>query len=657
MKRSFKYSFFSILVLFFINILFLSCDNPLFINVTKLYKVTFSTNGGTEIGSCRTDCIKTMPFTSRQDYSFLSWHLKSDFSDTPISFPLEITQDTTLYAKWQTQFLVSFECNGGAEITAYKTGIIESEPNTSRTNYLFAGWFLKSDFSGEPIEFPFIVTGPTILYAKWIKTYEVKFETNGGSEINAYRAAEIEISPETTRKGYSFIGWFSDSGFTKPINFPFALTADITLYAKWQQVFNVSFVTNGGTAVQSLTTGYIPTAPVTTKGDNDFAGWFLDADFSEGNKITFPYIVTDNITLYAKWQPVQCTITYKSNGSTGGTVPANAIVDKGSSYTVEGNTSNLEKTGYAFTKWNTKADGTGQGYSAGNTITVTSDIILYAQWGKDYAAMIIVPGGWFYLGDPAISNRPKITLSSFQIAQYELTYELWLEVYSWAKNNGYNITSASKGYSANDTYKNFVPATDISFNMACVWLNAYSEYKGYAPVYYRGSAVWRDDTNTENSFSWDRTKNGFRLPTECEWEFAAGGGDAEIHDTYTYSGSNTIDDVAWKYKSGDKECHSVGLKSANYLEIFDMSGNIAEFCFDEYADYGTGELTNPVHYSTSSYNTRVWRGGSIYGGASPDGGTYQCKIFYREVVEVAPAVNVRNYKTKYIGLRIARNAD
>jgi len=713
--------------------LFVSCDNPFFIGATGLYRVEFSVNGGTAVQSVRTDIIKEVPYTSRSDYTFGGWYLNSDFSGNPVSFPLDIKEDTTLYAKWFQEFTVTFETNGGDEIESYKTGIIPALPETSRTNYIFDGWYTKSDFSGNAVTFPYTVTKPVTLYAKWLRTYQVSFETNGGSEISgfrtaviesvqdpvkddnvfigwykdsafknpvefpytltadttlyakwkqkytvsfetnggtnvsSYKAIEVESAPPVSRAGYAFIAWYTDIDLTEEAVFPFEVTRDTTLYAKWQKIYTVTFVTNGGTSVSPATVLTIETTPVSEKTDASLEGWYTDLEFAEGTKVVFPYTVTADITFYAKWQAVQYTITYNANGATGGTVPETIQVEKGSSFIVSANTGNLTKTGYAFTKWSTSTNGTsGQTYAPGYKLTPGSNMTLYAQWGKDYAELVTVDGGSFYLGDPnSGTSRPKITLSSFQIAKYELTYELWLEVYRWAQDKGYTMTSARKGYAANDAYKDFVPATNIRWNMACVWLNAYSEYKGLEPVYYRGNAVWKVDTNISGGFSWDKTKNGYRLPTECEWEFAGGGGDATIHDAYSYSGSNTIGDVAWYSSNSGLEAHPVGTKKANTLGIYDMSGNVAEWCYDYYADFGTGELTNPVHTS-GSY--REARGGSGYSVFTSDVKGYHAlydsisnKIYYR-----GGGIDFEDYYlygTSYwytyhqIGIRIARNAE
>ena len=111
----------------------------------------------------------------------------------------------------------------------------------------------------------------------------------------------------------------------------------------------------------------------------------------------------------------------------------------------------------------------------------------------------------------------------------------------------------------------------------------------------------------------------FRLPTEAEWEYAARGGNKSQH--YIYAGSNSIDNVAWYTDNSGSSTHPVKGKQANELGLYDMSGNVWEWCSDWYGSYGSSSQTNPTGPSTGSY--RVLRGGSWYHGAG------YCRVSYR----------------------------
>lgn len=621
-------------------------NTVLYARWNQKYTVHFETNGGTAVSDFIGNEILSAVTPFKEDYTFAGWYLNSDFSGDAVSFPFTLNANITLYARWNKNYTVSFNANGGTEVSSIKTGILQEIPFTEKENYEFAGWYENSSLSGEKITVPYTVKQDITLYAKWLPTYLVTLETDGGSEIASFRARTIESVQEPEKSGFTFIEWYLDSGLNNKADFPLTISKDTTLYAAYKKNFTVTFETNGGSEVNSVSSYIVKESPETTKVNKSLSGWYLDSECKDENKVTFPFYPTEDVTLFAKWVSEMYTITYDSNRATGGTVPKTVQVEKGSSFVISANTGNLTKTGYAFTKWSTSTDGeSGQTYAPGDSLIPSKNMTLYAQWGKDYAAMVTVPGGSFYLDVPN-KTRPKITLSSFQIAQYELTYELWLEVYRWAIDNGYNVGSAKKGYAANDAYKDFVPATDISWNEACVWLNAYSEYKGLEPVYYCGNAVWKDYTSTSGSISWNKTKNGYRLPTECEWEFAAGGGSEEEHDKYIYAGSNTIGDVAWYSANSGNEVHKVGTKKANKLGLYDMSGNIYERVFDYCYSWGTGELTNPVHWSGDG---RIYRGGNI--------NTDCCSITYRKYFELSPYTTQDSWSDRSIGIRIARNAE
>ena len=188
--------------------------------------------------------------------------------------------------------------------------------------------------------------------------------------------------------------------------------------------------------------------------------------------------------------------------------------------------------------------------------------------------MVYVEGGTFVMGatseqgsDAYDNEKPvhSVTLSGYYIGKCEVTQELWEAVMG---SNPSNFKGAQN------------PVERVS---------------------------WNDCQNFIKKLN-SLTGRTFRLPTEAEWEYAARGGNKSLH--YKYSGSGNIGDVARYWDNSGKKTHAVGTKSPNELGIYDMSGNVMEWCSDWYGYYSAGAQTNPQGPSSGSY--RVLRGGSWF---------------------------------------------
>jgi formylglycine-generating enzyme required for sulfatase activity len=206
--------------------------------------------------------------------------------------------------------------------------------------------------------------------------------------------------------------------------------------------------------------------------------------------------------------------------------------------------------------------------------------------------MVFVEGGTFQMGSTngAGDERPvhAVTVKSFYMGKYEVTQKEWVAIMG-------SNPSSFKGDN--------LPVERVSWNEAVEYCNKLSLKEGLTPA-YRGSV---------DSLVCNFNASGYRLPTEAEWEYAAKGGNKD-YISYEYSGGKGVDGVAWYSGNSGNKTHPVGTKQPNSLGLYDMSGNVWEWCWDWKGNYSSGSQTNPVGASSGAY--RVSRGGSWYNGAA-----------------------------------------
>jgi len=225
--------------------------------------------------------------------------------------------------------------------------------------------------------------------------------------------------------------------------------------------------------------------------------------------------------------------------------------------------------------------------------TITIDLKM--EEGSDIPDNIVfVKGGTFQMGSNDGDNDEEpihtVTVSDFYIWKHEVTQKEWKE-----------IMGDNPSYFKGDD----LPVEKVSWYDAVEFCNKKSDKDGLMRC-YSGSKC-------------DFNANGYRLPTEAEWEYASRGGSRTTQ--YKYSGSNNIDDVAWYGSNSGSKTHPIGKKQANELGIYDMSGNVWEWCWDWKSNYSSSSQTNPNGCNSGIY--RVLRGGSW---GNPG---YRCRVAAR----------------------------
>ena len=256
---------------------------------------------------------------------------------------------------------------------------------------------------------------------------------------------------------------------------------------------------------------------------------------------------------------------------------------------------------------------------------------------------VLISGGTYTMGSPSSEDwrsndevQHRVTLSSFYIAKYEVTQKLWQEV---------------TGKNPSSFIGNTLPVESITWLEAIEFCNVLSRRDGRTPVY--------TISDGGNTVSWNRSANGYRLPTEAEWEYAAragtttpfyskkvpGADDVNFYGHYPYQiEQNYFHDEVLETRPGvyRGKTMAVGSFKASPNGLYDIYGNVGEWCFDYYGDYGTAATVNPT--GTTTGTRRVYRGGGWN-----DFGKNLRSAYRAAMQQTSDAYNV--------GLRLVCNAD
>lgn len=364
---------------------------------SKLYSVDFY-NGNTKV---HTEEVLYNTTLESYDlivpgYDLIGWTLNGDsFSfDTPIKSNIKLDAVLDVH-HWDVIFVDGENLISNEEGLAFGTSLAKPlDPN--KLGYDFIGWFLDEDME-EEVVWPYIIPDKdSTLYAKFEpKEYTITFDTLGGSEIESITlpyGSKVNAPEETPEKeGFNFVGWFLDEEGTQVVDFE-ELTMPIdglTIYAKWVDAtikYTVSFDLNGGVGeidAQELSAGETAVEPEDpTKEGFVFKGWFLDEELTEAYDFETP--VTENITLYAKWNALH-TVSFDLNDGEG--VIEDIIIENGLSLEKP---EDPTKDGYRFVGWFLSLEDED---AVDFPMEVTTDTVLHAKWIKQYVVSFDLNGG------------------------------------------------------------------------------------------------------------------------------------------------------------------------------------------------------------------------------------------------------------------------
>ena len=497
--------------------------------------------------------------------------------------------------------------------TETKKGTIGTQTEATAKSY--------DGFSVNPFEQKTILSDSSttvkIYYTR--NVYTVTFNANGGilnetnSQIVKYNGKSTEPT-KPTKEGYNFAYWYTskDNGVTEDISYNFLspVTNNVTLYAMWiagtdivykVEHYQQNIEDDEYSLVEADTETKIGTIGTETEATAKLYEGFSVNPFEQKTILS-----NGSTTVKIYYTRNVYTVTFNANGG---------ILSENSSQIVKYNGKSTEPTepikeGHLFQGWYTSED---YGTTFNDTTydfekEITENITLHAKWWNS-SSFVYVKGatiqdgikGSGYTESKIFVDGNNVSIQSFYMSDHEVTQAEYKAIMgTWPDES---VTDTNVDHGIGDLY----PVYYVSWFDTIVYCNKRSMKENLTPCYtIKGStnpndwgevpdSVEQDIFNTWWNVTCNFQANGYRLPTSAEWEYAARGGNGLSNYQYKYAGSNDLDTVAWYWDNSNSSAHEVKLKQPNELYLYDMSGNIYEWCWDK------SENSTELRYSRSGY--------------------------------------------------------